>query len=117
MLGYKPHIDESRYNSLTSIHTTFRGFAAEEEKTTSQIRAEIDSHLEGKKKVESTLPQSVVIGPFYVNTDIVRVALAKKHKEIARALLDFLVEQLQKDTEQVLIIMILCDSFLKPAEL
>ena len=44
----------------------------------------------------------MVIGPFYVNTDSVRVALAKKHKEIARALLDFLVEQLRKDTEQVL---------------
>ena len=63
--------------------------------------AEIDSHLEGKRKVERTLPQSIVIGPFYVNTDSVRLALAKKHKEIARALLDYLVEQLRKDTEQV----------------
>ena len=79
----------------------YRGFAAEEEKTTTQIRAEIDSHLAGKRKVESTLPQSIVIGLFYVNTDSVRLALAKKHKEIARALLDFLVDQLRKDTEQV----------------
>ena len=85
------------------IHTcyTCRGFAAEEEKTTSQIRAEIDSHLASKRRVESTLPQSIVIGPFYVNTDSVRLALAKKHKEIARSLLDFLAEQLHKDTEQV----------------
>lgn len=81
---------------------THRGFAAEEEKTTVQIRAEIDSHLEGKRKVESSLPQSVVIGPFHVNTDTIRLALAKKHKEIARALLGFLVEQLHKETEQVL---------------
>ncbi len=51
--------------------------------------------------METTLPQSIVIGPFYVNTDSVRLALAKKHKEIARALLDFLVDQLREDTEQV----------------
>ena len=49
-------------------HYSCRGFASEEEeKTTAQIRAEIDSHLEGKRRVESTLPQSIVIGPFYVN--------------------------------------------------
>lgn len=51
--------------------------------------------------METTLPQSIVIGPFHVNTDSVRLALAKKHKDIVRALLDFLVDQLRKDTEQV----------------
>ena len=69
--------------------------------TTAQIREEIDSHLSGKARVESSLPQSIVIGPFYINTDAVRMALSKKHKDIARALLDFLVDKLRKDTEKV----------------
>ena len=51
--------------------------------------------------VETALPQSIVIGPFHVNTDLVRLALAKKHKEISRALLEFLVTQLRKETEEV----------------
>ena len=51
--------------------------------------------------MEQTLPQSVVIGPFHINTDSVRLALARKHKEIAHALLDFLVKQLRKETEEV----------------
>ena len=51
--------------------------------------------------MESILPQSIVIGPFFINTDSVRLALAKKHKDIAKALLDFLVDKLRKDTEKV----------------
>ena len=51
--------------------------------------------------VEKSLPQSVDIGPFHVNTDSVRLALAKKHKDITKALLNFLVLQLRKETEQV----------------
>ena len=97
MISYKVQCQSYTYTHIN----IYRGFAAEEEKTTTQIRAEIDSHLAGKRKVETTLPQSIVIGPFYVNTDSVRLALAKKHKEIARALLDFLVDQLREDTEQV----------------
>ena len=79
----------------------YRGFATAEEMTTAQIREEIDSHLAGKARVESSLPQSVVIGPFFINTDTVRLALAKKHKDLARALLEFLVDKLRKDTEKV----------------
>ena len=84
------------------MSSPFRGFASsEEERSTAQIRAEIDSHLQGKARVESSLPQSIVIGPFHVNTDAVRMALAKKHRDLARALLQFMVEQLRKESEQV----------------
>ena len=69
--------------------------------TTTQIRAEIDSHLQSKVTVENSLPQFIVIGPFHVDTDSVRLALAKKHRDIARALLDFMVVQLREETEEV----------------
>ena len=71
------------------------------ERVSSLVRTEIDRHLKGKERVEKSLPQSVDIGPFHVNTDTVRLALAKKHKEIVQALLDFLVVQLRKESEQV----------------
>ena len=83
---------------IVDLHI-FRSFAGEDgSKNTTKIKAEIDSHLEKKATVESTFPQSIIIGPFLVITDTVRVALAKKHKDITRALLDFLVETLRKET-------------------
>lgn len=80
---------------------TISGLSCEEEQTTAQIRTKIDEHLKDKAVIESSLPQSITIGPFYINTDSVRLALAKKHKDIAKALLDHLVDRLRKDTEKV----------------
>lgn len=79
----------------------YRAFAGEEEKTQVQIRAEIDQHLKDKAKIESVVPQNIIIGPFFINTDPTRLALAKKHKDIASALLSFLANSLRKITEEV----------------
>ena len=81
----------------------FRDFAAEGEgiKSQVQIRAEIDHHLKEKSRVESVIPQNIIIGPFFVNADILRLALGRKHKDIAQALLKYLVDSLRKETEQV----------------
>ena len=61
----------------------------------------IDQHLQEKEKVETTIPQAITIGPFHVNTDVVRLALSKKHREVARALLNFLAKTLHKQAEHV----------------
>ena len=71
------------------------------ERVSSLIKAEIEKHMRGKETVEKSLPHSMDIGPFHINTDSVRLALAKKHKDMVRALLDFLVVQLRKESEQV----------------
>lgn len=71
------------------------------ERISTLVKAEIEKHLKGKETVEQSLPQSVDIGPFHINTDTVRLALAKKHKDIVKALLEFLVLQLRKESEQV----------------
>ena len=71
------------------------------ERISTLVKAEIEKHLKGKETVEQSLPQSMDIGPFHINTDTVRLALAKKHKDIVKALLEFLVLQLRKESEQV----------------
>jgi len=43
-----------------------------------------------------------------VNADSVRLAIAKKHCDIARALLDFKVVQLRKETEEVRMCVCVC---------
>ena len=53
---------------------------ASEEKTTQQVKAEIDRFLKEKSDIESSFPQSIVIGPFYVMVDSLRTQLGKKCK-------------------------------------
>lgn len=53
-------------------------------------------------EVETTLPQFITVGPFYINVESVRTAISKKHKEVARALLDFLAKKLRQDADKVL---------------
>ena len=57
--------------------------------------------LKEKANIEKTLPQSIVIGPFYVNCDTIRQALSKKRKELANALLEYVVGKLRDKTEKV----------------
>lgn len=74
---------------------------SDEEITSAQIKVLIDQHLSKKEEVEAAIPQAIVIGPFHVNTDTVRMALSKKHKEVSRALLNFLAKTLHKEADQV----------------
>ena len=78
----------------------FRKFG-EEEHTSVEIKQLIDTHLKAKTTVESTLPQQIIIGPFFINVDSIRTALAKKNKDMATALLDFLAKKLRKDADGV----------------
>ena len=71
------------------------------EKTVNQIRAEIDVQLKEKENIEKTLPQNIVIGPFYVNCDTIRQALSKKRKELANALLEYVVSRLKRKADEV----------------
>lgn len=92
-------------SSLLSLFThtlvhTHREFS-EGEHTSLQIKQFIDEHLRLKAHVEATFPQYITIGPFYINVDTVRTGLAKKHKDISQALLDFLATKLRRDADMV----------------
>ena len=90
-------------NTHIHIHTTLYCYSefGSTEKTVNQIRAEIDMQLKEKENIEKTLPQNIVIGPFYVNCDTIRQALSRKRKELANALLEYVVSRLKKKSEKV----------------
>ena len=69
--------------------------------TAVEIKTEVEVHLSAKDVIESTLPGSIVIGPFYVSTDGVRQGLSKKRKAIANACLDLLAKKLRTQAEEV----------------
>jgi len=90
------------------VNTCFFSEFGEAEKSVAQVKTEIDMQLKEKANIEKTLPQSIVIGPFYVNCDTIRQALSKKRKELANALLDYVVNRLRSKAEQVCVCVCVC---------
>lgn len=66
-----------------------------------EIKLQVEKQLVEKEKVEQSIPSSIVIGPFYINTEPVRQNLTKKCKALVQALLDLLARQLRKQADQV----------------
>lgn len=71
--------------------------------TAAEIKAEVEMHLQHKDIVEASLPASIVIGPFFINTEGVRQGLSKKRKQLANAVLDLLAKKLRTQAEEVLV--------------
>jgi dynein heavy chain len=69
--------------------------------TAAEIKAEVEMHLQNKDVVEAVLPASIVVGPFYINTEGVRQGLSKKRKQLANAVLDLLAKKLRTQAEEV----------------
>ena len=94
------HIDS------TAVIVPCRTFTSEE-KTTAQVKAEIDRYLREKVAVESSLPAGVVVGPFHVVVEGLRTQLARKCRELATALLEFMVKKLREESAEI------CDQFME----
>jgi len=76
-----------------------------EEHTPTQVKQLIENHMQEKEVIESSVPASIVIGPFWITCEGVRQALAKKKKALANSILEFLAKKLRKQADQV------CDEF------
>ena len=83
-----------------------RAFTSEE-KTTTQVKAEIDRFLREKSSIESSFPAGVVVGPFHVVVEGLRVQLARKCRELATALLEFMVKKLREESAEI------CEQFME----
>jgi len=66
-----------------------------------EMKTEVENHLKKKSVIESILPANIVIGPFFVSTDGVRQGVAKKHRNLANAVLDLLAKKLRTQAEEV----------------
>jgi len=75
-----------------------------QEHTAQEVKDEVELHLKEREILEDTLPSSVLIGPFWVNTDQVKQKLCKKRKELSLAVLDLLARKLRKQADDVCIV-------------
>ncbi|XP_070947930.1 dynein axonemal heavy chain 1 isoform X2 [Macaca nemestrina] len=69
------------------------------------VREVVLTHLQEKEILDSSLPSSIIIGPFYINTDNVKQSLSKKRKALATSMLDILAKNLHKEVDSI------CDEF------
>ena len=73
-----------------------------------EVKQEVEFHLKEKEIIEAVLPSNIVIGPFWVNTENVRQALAKKRKALSNAVLELLAQKLREQADEVQMLS-LCD--------
>ncbi|XP_064629143.1 dynein axonemal heavy chain 1-like isoform X2 [Lineus longissimus] len=67
--------------------------------TAAEVKKECEDHLLEKEILEAKIPSNIIIGPFYINTENVRQALAKKRKALSNAVLELLARQLKKQSD------------------
>ncbi len=58
-------------------------------------------HLREKELIERVIPQSIVIGPFYVTTSKIREHLSSKRKLLAEAVLNYQTKKVRAMAEDV----------------
>ena len=74
---------------------------SQESQTPQEVKKEAVQHLKEQETLDHSLPASIVIGPFTVSVNSVRLNLSKKRKALANAVLDRLVIKLHKQVEEV----------------
>lgn len=72
----------------------------EKEHSAQEVQADVEKHLTEKDRIESILPNNIVIGPYYLNTEGVRQAISKKCKALSNALLELLAAKLRKQADE-----------------
>ncbi|XP_004676628.1 PREDICTED: dynein heavy chain 1, axonemal [Condylura cristata] len=65
------------------------------------VREVVLTHLQEKEILDSSLPSSIVIGPFYINVDNVKQSLSKKRKALATSMLDILAKTLHQEVDNI----------------
>ena len=91
---------------FTCIFFTTINFFSEydsQERSAAEVKQEIERHLQDKETLENSLPSSIVIGPYWISTEGVRQALAKKRKALANAVIELLAKKLRKQADMVCI--------------
>lgn len=88
------HLFSCLYFLSLSFHT-------QTDKTSQELKKEVEYHLKEKESLEHSLPPSIVIGPFIVRVEPVRQALTNKRKALANALLAHFARKLRKQVDDV----------------
>ena len=91
--------DEIKFE-IKKFFFSFRDFE-KTEKSIEEYRNEIQMHLREKDLLEKTIPNSIVIGPYFIFAQKLRDALSNKRKALMEALLVSQTRKARAKTEEV----------------
>lgn len=66
-----------------------------------ELKEEVAFHFRQKKIIESTIPATIVIGPFNVNIQPLKIVLLNKRQELGNKLLDMFCAKMKLNLEEV----------------
>ncbi|RDD38836.1 Dynein heavy chain 1, axonemal [Trichoplax sp. H2] len=69
--------------------------------TPAEVKREVEKHLEEKIKIGDSIPSNLIIGPFWVSCEQVKSNLAKKRKDLSKAVLELLAKKLKKQCDEI----------------
>uniref|UniRef100_A0A4W3IMR6 Dynein axonemal heavy chain 1 n=1 Tax=Callorhinchus milii TaxID=7868 RepID=A0A4W3IMR6_CALMI len=85
---------------LRSYAKQFEKHLDSQEPAAFEVSQVVAMHLEEKEKIDNSLPNTIVIGPFLINVEGVRNNLSKKRKALAQAVLKMYAKDLQKQISE-----------------
>ncbi|XP_053672206.1 dynein axonemal heavy chain 1 [Anopheles nili] len=96
----------ARYGAFKELFFTnvkeFIEHVRTEDKTSSELKEDIALQIRMRENLEHTVPQHIVIGPFWINVQPLREALIQKRYDLTMALLKLLTEKLRHKTADVI---------------
>ncbi|XP_043932324.1 dynein axonemal heavy chain 1 [Protopterus annectens] len=95
---YAKHYERHLQLNNTDIDSYVKQYNIQE-RTAQEVRLEVDMHLAEKERLDNALPSSVIIGPFYINVELVKQTLSRKCKALANAVLELLAKKLRKQVD------------------
>ncbi|MEE6527642.1 hypothetical protein FKM82_029170, partial [Ascaphus truei] len=78
----------------------YRGFRAQNPSAV-EVKFAVEQHLLEKERLDNSLPNSIIIGPFHISIEVVKQNLSRKCKALSIALLELLAKNSRKEMENI----------------
>uniref|UniRef100_UPI00398EE5C8 dynein axonemal heavy chain 1 isoform X2 n=1 Tax=Pristiophorus japonicus TaxID=55135 RepID=UPI00398EE5C8 len=69
--------------------------------TVHEVKLEVERHLKKKKNIDRMIPNTIIIGPFIINVEMLRINLSKKCNGLAQAVLKMFAKKLHAQVEEI----------------
>lgn len=100
LLAYATQYDKHIEFYNMDVNVYLKPFKAME-RTAQEFQQEIQYHFRMKENLQTTLPDTIQIGPFLINVLPLKEFMMRKRQELATQLIEFLTEKIRFETENI----------------
>ncbi|XP_075430348.1 dynein axonemal heavy chain 1 isoform X2 [Ascaphus truei] len=84
----------------SDVEAFITGFRAQNPSAV-EVKFAVEQHLLEKERLDNSLPNSIIIGPFHISIEVVKQNLSRKCKALSIALLELLAKNSRKEMENI----------------